>query len=413
MGTATIFRKLLNRRGVKWGTATTPQVRRKALRLGEMTVLLHSFTVAVAILSFSTIAGAASIEVSCSSGIKNSDSTTLLTGDGTVRDTPPTCVVQFLWAGPDGAIDPPSSAVSGDPTDDDVLLSTESNPAEKLARIGIGFPFDPDEGKFALDFHYEPSVVGTGSKVFYIRAWNSFNSFLATHYGNSALWTVVLSGVDADLNLSHDFASFSTTTPAPSGAQPPSDTIPPNDVSEFRATPGTDSITLSWKEPTDPVVDFDYRGVLIRRNSTGYPVSTTDGSFVASLSKGTTSYVDRVEAGIEYFYTAFAYDYTPNYSSGTRARAKATGQTTGGGGGGGGGGGCFIATAAYGTPMAEEVKVLSRFRDEHLMSNKAGQLLVSVYYKLSPPIADYIKDKETLKAVVRMALKPLLWFLSN
>jgi len=79
-------------------------------------------------------------------------------------------------------------------------------------------------------------------------------------------------------------------------------------------------------------------------------------------------------------------------------------------GGGGGGGGCFIATAVYGTPMAEEVKTLSKFRDEVLMKTTAGRDFVELYYKTSPPIADFIRNKPTLKAMVRIGLKPLVWF---
>lgn len=71
---------------------------------------------------------------------------------------------------------------------------------------------------------------------------------------------------------------------------------------------------------------------------------------------------------------------------------------------GGNGGGCFIATAAYGTPMAEEIKALCNFRDQYLLTNKAGRALVRLYYKASPPIAKLISRNEFLKAAVRVAL---------
>jgi len=79
-------------------------------------------------------------------------------------------------------------------------------------------------------------------------------------------------------------------------------------------------------------------------------------------------------------------------------------------GGGGGGGGCFIATASFGTPMAEEVKALTKFRDEVLLKTTAGRDFVELYYKTSPPIANFIRNKPALKAMVRIGLKPLVWF---
>ena len=71
-----------------------------------------------------------------------------------------------------------------------------------------------------------------------------------------------------------------------------------------------------------------------------------------------------------------------------------------------GGGGCFIATAAYGTPLAAEIEVLRQFRDEYLLTNPPGRLFVSVYYRSSPPLADFIDDHPTLKPMVRAGLSP-------
>ena len=73
-----------------------------------------------------------------------------------------------------------------------------------------------------------------------------------------------------------------------------------------------------------------------------------------------------------------------------------------------GGGNCFIATAAYGTPMAEQVKILSRFRDKHLLTNYCGKIFVKLYYKYSQRIADYIRQRVCARSVVRVMLRPLV-----
>ncbi len=79
------------------------------------------------------------------------------------------------------------------------------------------------------------------------------------------------------------------------------------------------------------------------------------------------------------------------------------------GGGSSGGSGCFIATASFGTPMAEEVVVLKKFRDEYLMSNRAGRAFVRFYYRYGPTLADYLRIHEGARAAVRLGLKPLVW----
>jgi hypothetical protein len=96
-----------------------------------------------------------------------------------------------------------------------------------------------------------------------------------------------------------------------------------------------------------------------------------------------------------------------------------TGATGGGGGSGGsdggGGGGCFIATAAYGSSLSSQVSTLRQFRDRYLRTNLPGRIFLSVYYRISPPVAHFISEHESLKALTRMILYPVVglsrWFL--
>ncbi|GMR19970.1 MAG: hypothetical protein BMS9Abin36_0565 [Gammaproteobacteria bacterium] len=72
------------------------------------------------------------------------------------------------------------------------------------------------------------------------------------------------------------------------------------------------------------------------------------------------------------------------------------------------GGGCFIATAAFGSLWHPEVELLRQFRDQALLTNRAGQLFVKLYYATSPPLADIIRTNESLRAIFRAGLSPLL-----
>lgn len=72
--------------------------------------------------------------------------------------------------------------------------------------------------------------------------------------------------------------------------------------------------------------------------------------------------------------------------------------------------GCFIATAAYGTPTAEQIDVLREFRDAVLLNNGLGSLFVALYYRLSPPVADFIAGNEVVRTLVRdLLVDPIVW----
>lgn len=73
-------------------------------------------------------------------------------------------------------------------------------------------------------------------------------------------------------------------------------------------------------------------------------------------------------------------------------------------------GGCFIATAAFGSPIAGQVEILRQFRDSYLLTNHSGQKFVAWYYRNGPAAANWISDKPLAKAVIQVALYPLIGF---
>ncbi len=69
---------------------------------------------------------------------------------------------------------------------------------------------------------------------------------------------------------------------------------------------------------------------------------------------------------------------------------------------------CFIATAAYGSPIDPHVQILRDFRDNQLLTNKLGRRFVSIYYSYSPAIANYISKHESLRTIIRFSLLPII-----
>ena len=69
---------------------------------------------------------------------------------------------------------------------------------------------------------------------------------------------------------------------------------------------------------------------------------------------------------------------------------------------------CFVATAAYGSMLANDVVMLRDARDRLLRSNVAGELLVEAYYTFGPALAGLVGESDELRGVSRDVLDPLV-----
>jgi hypothetical protein len=109
-------------------------------------------------------------------------------------------------------------------------------------------------------------------------------------------------------------------------APAPGDTTHPADVTDFAAFRGDAHIGLGWTTPSDA----DFAGVLIRFSTTGNPATPTDGAPVPNghagqfwnlPNVGDDFLHDGLVNGTTYYYTAFAFDSSFNYSGGVNVSA--------------------------------------------------------------------------------------------
>jgi hypothetical protein len=78
-------------------------------------------------------------------------------------------------------------------------------------------------------------------------------------------------------------------------------------------------------------------------------------------------------------------------------------------------GSCLIATATYGSELSDEVQLLRNFRDKSILTTKTGSSFMIAfnawYYSFSPSIAIFIREHQSTRAVVKLALYPLIGIL--
>jgi len=201
------------------------------------------------------------------------------------------------------------------------------------------------------------------------------------------------------------------------------DVIAPADVNDLAVgSVNASTIALTWTAPGNDgslgqAASYDIRYSLsnIVTVADWNTATQTTGESSPSVAGNLEVFsISGLSASTKYFFALKTSDYAGNISSISNIASATTSiivaNSDSGGGGGGGGGGCFIATAAYGTALVDEVLSLSRFRDRYLLTTAAGSTLVDLYWKLSPPVARFIEKKEWAKRLVREVLRPSVYF---
>lgn len=74
---------------------------------------------------------------------------------------------------------------------------------------------------------------------------------------------------------------------------------------------------------------------------------------------------------------------------------------------------CFIATAAMGSYMQDDVQVLRKFRDDFLKQFSLGKSFINFYYEYSPYLANKIQQNTVLKSFVRSVVKIVSFFIQS
>jgi hypothetical protein len=69
---------------------------------------------------------------------------------------------------------------------------------------------------------------------------------------------------------------------------------------------------------------------------------------------------------------------------------------------------CFIATATYGSPLAQEIGVLRTFRDRYLAPHAPGRALIALYYGHGPKLASWVATRPWLRSLTRTVLDPVV-----
>jgi hypothetical protein len=191
--------------------------------------------------------------------------------------------------------------------------------------------------------------------------------------------------------------------------RPAFDTIAPGAASAFKATAVTPTaVTATFVAPGTDGQDGTVSGYELRYQAVdpiteeSFAEAEVAATYVAPRPAGTVHTVtfDGLQPNSNYYFAVRGYDDCFNRGPIAVLHAltprRENGEVDA----------CFIATAAYGSPLAADVAMLRRFRDVALRTHIAGELVVEAYYTLGPLLADVIEPSATLRRLARALLRP-------
>ncbi|MFN9065841.1 MAG: CFI-box-CTERM domain-containing protein [Bdellovibrionales bacterium] len=69
---------------------------------------------------------------------------------------------------------------------------------------------------------------------------------------------------------------------------------------------------------------------------------------------------------------------------------------------------CFIASAAFESPLCSEVQILRWWRDSYLKKSTWGRKFILLYYRVSPRVAEILDNSKILRQLTRTLLRYLI-----
>jgi hypothetical protein len=166
-------------------------------------------------------------------------------------------------------------------------------------------------------------------------------------------------------------------------------------------------LTLAWDPNTEP----DLAGYKVY-----FGIRSRNYDFVTDVGDVTHHTVTNLDPNTRYYFALTAYDTSRNESDFSGEVSAVTGDEPDPAPSGGStltftdserSGGCFIATAAYGSYLDPHVTILREVRDALLIPSSLGKILVNLYYRYSPRMANLVGKNRPLRFLVRQALLPV------